>query len=309
LIAQRDLARADAELSRLLAVFPKSSGVNSAKGTLELLKGNQPAARTAFQRAYDADPSSIAAITGLSMLDVQQQHTPDARARIETRLAAQPKRPDLLLLAGRIYIADNNLRKAEQTLRQLLDLAPALPEPYLLLADVYRNTNRVDTALAEFDALVKRNGANVGARTMAAVLTHVKGNTEDAKRRYTDLLAVDARAAVAANNLAWIYADEKQNLDVALDLAERTTEQIPDYAEAWDTLGWVYQQKQLPLLAIAPFEKAVSKDPENAMFHYHLGVALAGAGNHAKAKESLQMALKLQPSFPDAQREMKALEQ
>jgi Flp pilus assembly protein TadD len=52
----------------------------------------------------------------------------------------------------------------------------------------------------------------------------------------------------------------------------------------------------------------VSKDPENAVFHYHLGLALAGAGDHAKAKESLQTALKLQPSFPDAQREMKALE-
>ena len=309
LIAQRELVRADAELNRLLAAFPKSSGANSAKGTLELLKGNQPAARTAFQRAFDADPSSIAAISGLSLLDVQQQHTPDARARVETRLAAEPRRPDLLLLAGRIYIAENDLRKAEQTLRQVLDLAPGLPEPYLLLADVYRSTKRVDAALAEFDALVKRNGANVGARTMAAVLAHANGNVEDAKRRYADLLAVDARAAVAANNLAWIYADEKQNLDVALDLAERTTEQIPDYAEAWDTLGWVYKQKQLPLLAIAPFEKAVSRDPQNAVFHYHLGIALAGAGDHAKARESLQMALKLQPSFPDAQREMKALEQ
>jgi tetratricopeptide (TPR) repeat protein len=309
LISQREFARADAELNGLLAAFPKSSGVHSAKGTLELLRGNLAAARTAFQRAFDADPSSIAAISGISIVDVQQQRTADAAARIEKRLAVDPKRADLLLLAGRIYIADSNLRKAEQVLRQVLDLAPTMPEPYLLLADVYRATQRLDVALGEFDALVKRNGADVGARTMAAVIAHAKGNVVDAKRRYTELLGIDPRAAVAANNLAWIYADEKQNLDEALDLAERTTEQIPDYAEAWDTLGWVYQQKQLPLLAIAPFEKAVSKDPGNAVFHYHLGIALAGAGDHAKAKESLQTALKLQPSFPDAEREIKALEQ
>jgi tetratricopeptide (TPR) repeat protein len=84
---------------------------------------------------------------------------------------------------------------------------------------------------------------------------------------------------------------------------------LPDYADAWDTLGWVYYRKQLPLLAIAPFEKAVSQEPENATFHYHLGMALAGVGDHAKAKESLQTALKLQPSYADALREMKALPQ
>jgi tetratricopeptide (TPR) repeat protein len=144
---------------------------------------------------------------------------------------------------------------------------------------------------------------------MAAVLVHAKGDLEDATRRYTELLTVEPRAGVAANNLAWIYADERQNLDLALDLAERATEALPDYAEAWDTLGWVYQRKQLPLLAVVPFEKAVGQDPNNATFHYHLGMALAGTGDREKARESLQMALKLQPSFPDAQREMKALAQ
>jgi tetratricopeptide (TPR) repeat protein len=233
----------------------------------------------------------------------------DARERIEKRVTAEPNRADLLLLAGRVYMAEKNLRKAEQALRQVLDLAPTLPEPYLLLADAYRSMQRIDGALAEFDGLIKRNGANVSARTMAAVLEHAKGDIEGAKRRYSELLAMEPRAGLAANNLAWIYADEKQNLDVALDLAERATEQLPDYAEAWDTLGWVYHRKQLPLLAVAPFEKAVSQDPDNATFHYHLGMALAGAGDRTKAKESLQMALKLQPSFPDADREMKALAQ
>jgi tetratricopeptide (TPR) repeat protein len=240
---------------------------------------------------------------------VQDKQVAAARARIETRLAAQPKRPDLLLLAGRVYVADNNLRKAEQVLRQAIELVPTMPASYLLLADVYRATQRIDGARAEYDALVQRNGANVSARTMAALLVHAKGDVQDAKRRYMELLNIEPRAALAANNLAWIYADEQQNLDVALDLAERATEQIPDYAEAWDTLGWVYQRKQLPLLAVAPFEQAVTKDPSNAMFHYHLGMALVGTGDRERAKDSLQTALKLQPSLADAQREMKALSQ
>ena len=240
-------------------------------------------------------------------MDVQQKRLAPARERIEKRLAVEPKRAELLLLAARVYLADKDPQKAEQVLKEALEVAPRSPEPYILLADVYRTTQRIDGARGEFDALVARNGADIGARTMAAMLVHMKGDLKDAKRRYAELLAVEPRVPVAANNLAWIYADEKQNLDVALELAERTTEQAPEYAAAWDTLGWVYQQKQLPALAIAPFEKAVSKEPTNAAFHYQLGKALAGAGDRDRARQSLQTALKLQPSFPDAQREMRAL--
>jgi tetratricopeptide (TPR) repeat protein len=240
---------------------------------------------------------------------VQHGRTKDARARVERRLSVEPKRVQLLLLAGRVFVADGDLVEAERVLRRALDLAPAAPESYMLLADIYRTQQRLDRARADLDAEVQRNAANIGARSLAAVLVHAGGNVAEAKRRYADVLGHDPRIVVAANNLAWLYADEKQNLDEALDLAQRATEQIPDYAEAWDTLGWVYIRKQLPLLAIAPFEKAVGRDPANATFHYHLGMALAGAGDEDKSRESLQTALKLQPDFPEAQRELKGLDQ
>ena len=102
---------------------------------------------------------------------------------------------------------------------------------------------------------------------------------------------------MAANNLAWIYAEEKQNLDEALQLAQRAVEQMSDFPEAWDTLGWVYFRKQLPILAVEPFERAVSKAPDNPTFHYHLGLALAGSGDRVKSRDSFEMALKLQPDF------------
>ena len=55
-------------------------------------------------------------------------------------------------LAGRVYVADHNLPKAEQVLKQAIEVAPTMPEPYLILTDVYRTMQRLDTARAEFDA-------------------------------------------------------------------------------------------------------------------------------------------------------------
>ena len=309
LIAQNELPRAEAELAALVAAYPRAAGVQAARGTLELLRNNPAAARQAFQIAFEADPTSIAALSGLTLLDVQQKKLRDARLRVENRLTAEPKRASLLVIAAKVYIAEGTLPPAEKALRQALDLAPGLPEPYVILTDLYQKQQRLEAARVEFDALVERNPADIAARTMAAMLVHAQGRLAEAKTRYASVLEREPRSAVAANNLAWIYADERQNLDAALDLAERATEQIPDYAEAWDTLGWVYHRKQLPMLALAPFEKAVAKDPGNATFHFHLGLALTAAGERLRARESLQTALKLQPDFPDAQREIKALAQ
>jgi tetratricopeptide (TPR) repeat protein len=308
-VAEKEYGRAETEINQLLAAYPRAASVHSLRGTLLLLKGQPDPARQAYQRAFELAPSSIAALTGLTMLDVQQHHLDAARARIESRLGVDAKRPDVLVLAGKVYVVGQQLDKAEQVLRQAIVLAPGLPEPYMMLVDIYRTQQRLSQAQAEFDGLVARDASSVSARTMAATLVHAQNNPKEAKKRYTELLALDPRAVVAANNLAWIYAEEKQNLDTALDLAQRATEQLPEYAEAWDTLGWVYYRKQLPLLAIDPFEKAVAKAPGNATFHYHLALALIGGNDRARGRESLQQALRLQPDFKEAQHEMRTLDQ
>jgi tetratricopeptide (TPR) repeat protein len=309
LVAEHDFARAEAEINRLLTAFPRAGAVYSLKGTLYLLKGDRAVARQAYQRGFELAPTSIAALTGLTMLDVQEKRIDLARARLETRLVEDAKRPDVLVLAAKVYVAAGDVAKAEHVLRQAIQLAPGLPEPYAMLVDIYRSQSRLATAQAQFDGLIQRDASDIGARVMAATLVHAQNNTVEAKRRYVELLAMDPRAVIAANNLAWIYADEKQNLDAALDLAGRATEQLPDYAEAWDTLGWVYYRKQLPLLAIDPFEKAIARAPGNATFHYHLALAFIGGGDRARARESLQRALKIQPDFKDAQEQMRALGQ
>jgi len=82
LVAQGDLIRAETEIGRLLKLYPRAPAVQALRGTMYLLKGNAAAARTAYQLAFDADPGSIAALTGLTMLDVQEKRLAQARARI-----------------------------------------------------------------------------------------------------------------------------------------------------------------------------------------------------------------------------------
>ena len=124
---------------------------------------------------------------------------------------------------------------------------------------------------------------------------------------YEAILGSTSRAPVAANNLAYIYADRGERLNEALTLAQQAKEQMPNSHEINDTLGWVYYKKDMANLAVRPFETSVEQDPKNAIYHYHLGLAYAKAGDTGKARKSLEQALKLQPDFAGANEARAAL--
>ena len=193
--------------------------------------------------------------------------------------------------------------------KALIEKDPASLPAYALLARIYVSQRKLDAARAEFDQIVKREPKNIAARTMAAMAVDAQRNIPEAKRRYQEILEAAPTAAVAANNLAWIYADEGTNLDVALRLAESALQQLPDTPEVLDTLGWIYYRQELPSLAVQRFQASIQKDPNNAMYHYHLAAAHEKLGEAPQARAAVQRALALQPQYPDAQRLLASLRQ
>ena len=169
-----------------------------------------------------------------------------------------------------------------------------------MLAQLYMKQQRLDEARAEFERMVKRDPRAVGPRTMVGVILETQGKRDEARRSYEATVAEMTNAPVAANNLAFMYAEEGKNLDVALQLATSAKQQVPDSAEVDDTLGWVYYKKDLATLAVGPLEESLKKMPDNADILYHLGLTYARIGEKAKAREALERALKLNPRLAGA---------
>jgi tetratricopeptide (TPR) repeat protein len=300
LIARRDLARAEPLVAELLKEYPNVAAVEALNGMRHLARKNIPAARAAYERALTLDPRSYPAFAGLTALDMVENKTSEARGRVEARLAATPNDVRVLMLASRVYLAVNDLGTAERTLRRVVELTPNDSRAYSMLGQLYVAQQRLPEARAEFDAMASRDPKSVTARTLAAMLSHSTQEIDDAKKRYREILAMDANAAIAANNLAWILAEEGRDLDEALRLAERAATAAPDRPEIHDTLGWVYYRKELPALAITRFEKSVSQAPDNPVYHYHLGLAHAKSGNVEQARDALNTTLKLDANHREA---------
>jgi Tfp pilus assembly protein PilF len=226
----------------------------------------------------------------------------EARARLNARLTANPGRADLLLLSAHMYAVQREVGQAEAALRRAIQIDPGNAEAYGMLATALLAQNKLDAALVEFDQMTKRDPGNVGAQTMAAMILERQSKKADAQKRYEHIVATLPRAPVAANNLAWMYADAGTRLDEALRLARAAEVELPENPDVLDTIGWVYFKQERPELAIPAFERSIEKAPANPIYHHHLALAHAKAGDRAKALQSAQQALKLKPDYADAQK-------
>jgi Tfp pilus assembly protein PilF len=151
---------------------------------------------------------------------------------------------------------------------------------------MYIREGRLDAAREQFEAAARQDPQSIGARTMVAMLLEGQQHRADAVRAYEAILAAHPTAGVAANNLAWLYAEDGR-LDDALQLAQVAKQELGRSPNARDTLGWIYLKKKQPLDAIPLFAQCMESQPENPTYAYHLALAYSGAGYTAKARDVL----------------------
>jgi tetratricopeptide (TPR) repeat protein len=307
LLAQGKTAQAKDEIAVLEKQYPNSSTV------LDLLAGQQlsdrqvEAARASYARAAALAPNDLEAMAGLVHIDLASGRSKEALARVEAALKNGKPLGELLMIAGRAYATAGDLPKAEELLRQAIEAEPARLEAYGLLGSLYVAEHRLGDAEDQFRRVATENPKSEAGGTMLGLILEAERKIPDAEKQYKAVLAADGQAAVAANNLAWIYVASNRNLDEALQLAQTAARRLPDEPHVNDTLGWVYYRKDSAAQAVRYLEASVKKDPSDPTTQYHLGMAYVGAGDLDKGKKSLQSALAMKSDFDGATEARKTL--
>ena len=296
-----DEGKAEAALRPLLARYPKVPKVYNVSGALALARNDRVAARKAWEYALQLDPNNVDALGGLAALAAEAGKPSDAWALVNSRLKVAPKNPGLLLLGAKVRIINRDTKGAEDLLKQSVASDPSNVESYGLLARIYVSQKRTEEARKQYLELLRQEPRSVSVHTMLALLAKADGHLQDAIAWYKKALLIDSRAALPANNLAWIYVSEGIEMEQAQQLAEIARGAQPNQAEFHDTLGWIYYKKGLTAQALETLQRAVQLDPKNASAQYHLGMAYVQDGTDPKARVALQEALNLNSKFPDAE--------
>ena len=308
LIAVGDLPQATHQLNILMQANPNSATVQTAAGMVATLNNDMDGARRAYGRALEADPTSYQALAGLLTAEMQGKQFGSAKSLIEKQLAQRPDDPNVLMIAAQTYNAIGDAFEMEKVLKRTVEVDPQSLQAYAMLGKMYYQQGRLDLARRELETYVNRAPNSVPANTMLGTILQLQGKKDDAKARYNKALQIDPRAAVAANNLAWIDATSNGNLDMALQLAQTAKARLPNRHEVDDTLGWIYYKKGLSSMAIEALSASTQKQPDNPSYNYHLALAHHQSGNNAEARKYLEKALKSQANFEGAEEAKKLLE-
>lgn len=301
LVREEDRHLAFEEIEALAREFPLSSAVTTASGKAHLVKQDRVAARRDFERALQLDPHYLEALSQLLALDLSSGRSLGARRLLLTHLEQRPDDPALLLMTAKVLVADRQYGRAETLLRRLAALDPSNLESYALLGQLRIAQKRLDEAAQAFGAIIERDPKSADAHTMLGLLMHAQRRVPEAVAHYEKALEADSHAATAANNLAWLFTENDQQLERAFALARTAYARQPTNPVFVNTLGWVYFKRGVLGLAVTNLEQAVQLDGTNPLYAYHLGVAYAKQGSDAKARRALQRALELKPDFERAE--------
>jgi tetratricopeptide (TPR) repeat protein len=296
LVGLGDVARAEAESTALIKDYPGAADAQVALGSVYFAKHAEAAGVQLMNRALELDPANFDALQALVMLDIHRKNVESARARIDRRLAETPKTAPLLLLGAATYVSTGDAATAEKFLKEAIEIDSANLRAYAMLGNVYAVQHRLSNARAEFENIVAREPHSVPALTMVAVLLDMERKPGEAEAAYEKVLSVDAHAAVAANNLAWLLAESGRDLGRALTLAQTAKAQLGENPSIDDTLGWIYFKVQMYPSAVAALEASVDRAGDDPVIRYHLGLAYAKAGELAKSKAQLTRALQMNPN-------------
>ena len=149
--------------------------------------------------------------------------------------------------------------------------------------------------------MAQLDSGSVGANTMLGLLYDAQQNVEEAERWYQRAVqSSPGGAAAASNNLAWMYAERGGNLDQATRLAQAAKGQDPARPQYNDTLGWIYYRRNMTTQAVNTLQLAIDAAPDNPTYQFHMGMALAQAGDDSRARKALERALALEPNLQGA---------
>lgn len=152
-------------------------------------------------------------------------------------------------------------------------------------------------ALARIDAGAE-TGLDVEKNTLRAALRFQLGEAYERSRRYDEaaeqfqaVLALQPENSHAMNYLGYMWADNGENLEQALELIRRAVDLDPNNGAFVDSLGWALFRLGEFEQARRHLERANQLVPRDSTILEHLGDVYVALGDPQRAREAYEQAL------------------
>ena len=310
-LVTKNLVEAERTLNRLRTASKDSAVAIMAEGRLRQAQGQLDIASAAYERATTLAPNDPEPLLSLVKLDVAQSHADRAKARLHALLAA---RPDHLYghgLLGEVLALTGHPQEADVQFREASRVNPKWIMPWLDWAELWLAQKQPDQAVQVIQVGLKANPDSEELHMLLASAYSTQGQIDPAITAYDGVLRLNPRNLLAANNLAVLlvdYKEDPESLQRAFALSRDFEKEAP-HPLFLDTLGWVRFKMGQQEDALRLMKDAVAKSPEVPTLNYHLGMAFYQSGKTAEARAYLSKALKSAEVFQGRQEAEQILSQ
>ena len=296
---------AERDLRDVVRMSPNSAGAKINLAKVYLAKADLPGTLELYEKALEIDKRNFDALSGVVSVLIRQKGFEKAKARINQQIKESSGDKKLLpafhYLRSDVLVAEGDFDVAESELKKAIEIDEGYLPAYSAYASLLFSKNQTDAALAQYKKIVEKK-PSASIYTLMGMIEDGKENYDAAEKHYRKALEIDPGAPIAANNLAWMVADQNRgNLDEALKIAQETADRNQSVAGYYDTLGWVNYKKGFYSRAVESFKKAVALDEAQARqegrvstpaYRLRLGVALASSGDKSSGRRQVAIALK-----------------
>jgi tetratricopeptide (TPR) repeat protein len=284
-------------LDKILQGNPNQADTLLELAVLDLYQKKYKEAEEPFRKAYAVDPTNLRGLLGLAEIHFQQKEPAKAVQLLADEALKQPQRPDLKKELGNAEFRAQMYDKAISDYQSILDRYKDSPndqgELYARIGVTYSTKGDVQKGLENLQKARQLVPTSVAYISQIAQYYDILGNRQEALKAYREAMKLEPNNPVVLNNLAYLMTSTNGNLDEALTLAQRAKQQLSNFPEVSDTIGWIYIKKNLSDSAIEIFRDLNAKVTNNPTFRYHYGMALAQKGDKANALIQLKTAMQI----------------
>lgn len=324
-------------LARLASIYERDGAAKKAANTYERILERSPKNVTAMSglaRLYSAGPledldrafklakaareeapDDAAVLLALSRVAFKRGDHPWATSLFEECARKRPGDPEILhdlawgyYHLGRIPEAEAAMKNAAQTPGQFSRADSA--KRFLAISPLSRDRTKAKESAAQVDQILKVDRDYLPALAAAALILEGRGEWENAKRAYEQILDRYPHFAHANKRLAVLYSENSSESQKAYDHAVKARAAFPEDPEVTKVLGIVAYRRGDYAVAARWLKQSAEKLPGDGDAFYWLGMTCYRLKDENQSKQALQKALALNPAArfaDDAKRTLKEL--
>jgi predicted CXXCH cytochrome family protein len=260
-----------------------------------------------LERALAGKSGPVEAYVELAVAYESQHRLTAAAENYRKALEIDPKLTMVRYDLARTLAQLGNPQQAREQYERVIREDPDLPEAHNNLASLLAQQGQVARAEEEYQNAIRARPIYAEAHNNLGHLYLDQGRWQDARAALEEALRSESCLAAAYNTYGILEARQNR-ISAAFAHFERAIQCDPDFAEAHYNFGTALLAGGNVEKAVGQFRRAVQLDGSNASAHLGLGMALAESGQLQAAAAELREALRVRPDYPEAQRELQALE-